>query len=472
MNTQFALPGTYNGLSGMLSELKIPISNAMLTGFIMFLLFITGVAIMLCILKFFSDMLTRYSTEHRPGVKRFQHRWASIAVFTLGRIFVAFFFMLSFLAIFQFALRVGTGPISVGIVLFLIIVIGTTSVVSAIVLNHLRNTGRRGRLPPYENSISGLMKKAKEVFWEETPSSANSALNPHLSDDNSDSDYVLPTLPVYRPHIGKSTFLGIRFRQSRWWLFIPWLVYDFMRACFLAGAVECPIAQIAGSLALEVMMILVIYITEPFSDKSVPSPVPRRTNVNTVLVYLLSASKISTTALSIAFLPKLRVSRITATVIGVIIILIQAVLVIVLFAAIAMNAIWGYFILRSSEKHDKLVESPFSRAVDMSSLSATPSIHHHHHHYHHHHHHQQQEEQQQQTLPPLESDPAVREPQSVLRDLPEDSVQLTQSQAQYLDQTICADHPYASLSEWHWVTPLRHSYSRSRDGNEDGEEGR
>lgn len=314
----------------------------MLTGFIMFLMFFASVAIVLCILKCVADRFATYSIMRRPTVDVFRRRWRSIAIFTLGRVVFASFFMLSFLTIYQFALRASYGPVLIALVFFLLLVVGTIIIVTAIVSNHLKNTGRTSSLG--EKSAS-FVKRAKEVFWQETPSaSINGSYQP--SDDQYDSGRMLPALSEYRPHIGKSTFLGIRFRQSRWWLFMPWLIYEFLRACFLGGAVECPLAQIAGSLVLEVIMVLVFFKAKPFEDTSLPSPLPRRTNTNTLLMYLLSASKFSTAALSIAFLPHLRVSRITATIIGVIIIILQGVLVISLLASITLNGIWGYFFLR------------------------------------------------------------------------------------------------------------------------------
>jgi hypothetical protein len=127
-------------------------------------------------------------------------------------------------------------------------------------------------------------------------------------------------------------WLSARYRRTRWWFFAFWIVYQFVRACFIGGAQGNPMAQVFGNFIWEVIAFIVIIRINPFEGAR-----------NTALaVYMLGISKVATAALSIAFLPKFNLARIPTTVIGVIIIVIQGLLVIGLLILIVLGAISSY----------------------------------------------------------------------------------------------------------------------------------
>ena len=130
-------------------------------------------------------------------------------------------------------------------------------------------------------------------------------------------------------------WLSARFRRSRWWFFAAWLVYEFTRACFFGGAASHAMIQVFGLLATEFIALIFIVWIRPFEA----------TRSNVFMVYLLGFSKISTLALSAAFDAQFNLERITATIIGIVIIVIQGVLTVFLLLAIFAGGISSYISL-------------------------------------------------------------------------------------------------------------------------------
>jgi hypothetical protein len=127
-------------------------------------------------------------------------------------------------------------------------------------------------------------------------------------------------------------WLVSRFRRSRWWFFAAWLVYELVRAVFLAGASGHAIVQVFALLIIESIAFIAIMAIRPFEGQ----------RLNIILVYLLGFSKVTTVALSAAFDVSFNLPRIPTTVIGVVIIVIQGILTVILLIAIAISAISSY----------------------------------------------------------------------------------------------------------------------------------
>ena len=142
-------------------------------------------------------------------------------------------------------------------------------------------------------------------------------------------------------YIKKFGWLASRFRRTRWWFFAVWLIYEFIRACFYAGAAGQVMAQVFGLLVVELIALVAFYILKPFEGA----------RLNAIMIYALSFSKVSTLALSVAFDHRFNLQRITTTIIGIVIIVIQGILTIVLLIAIAVGAITSYMsIMRNHEE--------------------------------------------------------------------------------------------------------------------------
>ena len=147
-----------------------------------------------------------------------------------------------------------------------------------------------------------------------------------------DNDPQRVTVHEDEDYIKKYGWLAARFRRTRWWFFAVWLIYEFVRACFYGGAAGHPLTQVFGLLTVEIIAFVGLVVMKPFEGA----------RLNALVVYALGFSKVATTGLSASFDSRFNVQRITATAIGVVIIVIQGVLTILLMIAIVVGLISSY----------------------------------------------------------------------------------------------------------------------------------
>lgn len=118
------------------------------------------------------------------------------------------------------------------------------------------------------------------------------------------------------------------YKKSYWWLFIPLIVYMFARGCVIAGADGHGMAQVAGQLVVESMLLILLLWSRPFSLKS-----GNWINIIIQVVRVLSVVCI------LIFVEELGVAQTTKTVTGLVLVVMQAVLTGLLAVLIAVNAI-------------------------------------------------------------------------------------------------------------------------------------
>lgn len=142
-------------------------------------------------------------------------------------------------------------------------------------------------------------------------------------------------------YISRYGWIAARFRRTRWWFPAAWVIYQFVRACFIGGARGNPTGQVFGIFIWEIITFVSMILIDPFESAR-----------NRVLaVYMLGSSKVATAGLSIAFLPQFKVARIRATAIGIVIIVIQALLVIGVMILIVLGAISTYMSVTRNKEH-------------------------------------------------------------------------------------------------------------------------
>lgn len=118
------------------------------------------------------------------------------------------------------------------------------------------------------------------------------------------------------------------YKKSYWWLFVPIIIYMLAKGCVMAGADGHPLAQAAGSLIIEALLLIVLLWVRPFSLKS-----GNWINVIIQVVRVLSVVCV------LIFVPVLGMAQTTKTVTGLVLVVIQAVLTALLAILIAVNAI-------------------------------------------------------------------------------------------------------------------------------------
>jgi hypothetical protein len=118
------------------------------------------------------------------------------------------------------------------------------------------------------------------------------------------------------------------YKKSYWWIFIPAIIYMFSRGCVIAGADGHGMAQAAGQLVVEALLLVVLLWSRPYSLKS-----GNWINIVIQVVRVLSVVCI------LVFVEELGLSQTTKTVTGLVLVVVQASLTGVLAILIAVNAI-------------------------------------------------------------------------------------------------------------------------------------
>ncbi|KAL5392713.1 hypothetical protein DPSP01_000415 [Paraphaeosphaeria sporulosa] len=144
------------------------------------------------------------------------------------------------------------------------------------------------------------------------------------------------------------------YKKSYWWLFIPLIVYMFARGCVIAGADGHGMAQVAGQLIVESLLLILLLWSRPFSLKS-----GNWINIIIQVVRVLSVACI------LIFVEELGVAQTTKTVTGLVLVVMQAVLTGLLAILIAVNAI----VICCKENPHKKKRKEAEKARDLDNLT-------------------------------------------------------------------------------------------------------
>jgi hypothetical protein len=330
------LPGNFSGFAGTLAQERIPASNAFMTCLLWALVLI---AIMVAAIVAFKLMLEGFSTMklmERNRLVYFRAHYLRYTVFAVLRAGFIGFFMVAFVSMFQFAYLKSPSPVAVACVVFLVVVFGIGTA-TGLACYHRVSGGK------YVCERDTLLIE-KIMIWKFVPWYMVSRQSE--SPRSEDKAYIT-SIPWWtiRPSLREKSFhddeefikafgwLASRYRQTRWWFFAVWLVYEFVRACFLAGASSQPLVQVFGLLTVESIAFIGTIYLRPFEGQ----------RLNVLLVYLLGFSKVATTALSATFDTRFNLPRIAATGVGNVIILIQGLLTISVLFAVMTGVVTSYF---------------------------------------------------------------------------------------------------------------------------------
>jgi hypothetical protein len=338
------LPGNYSGFAGTLAQKNIPASNAFMTGLLWFLILVGAVVFAVLAFKLLLEGLSATKLMKGGRFSFFRTHYIGYTTSAVLRTLFIGFFMVIFLCLFQFTYLASPAPVAVACVIFLIMLLGLGGLAGYACFYRVKfgtyvsepdrlNVEKRTvlKIIPWcgfsrasTNQISQDRTYTGSVPWWRIRSSAQEK---SIHDDDE--------------YTKKFGWLASRFRRTKWWFFVVWLVYEFIRACFLAGASGHPKVQVFGLLAVEVVAFVGLFTLRPFEGQ----------RLNLIVVYVLGFSKVATVALSVAFDTSLNVARIPSTIVGVVIIVIQGILTIVVMIAIIVGAISTYFSLTRQRNH-------------------------------------------------------------------------------------------------------------------------
>jgi meiotic recombination protein REC8, fungi type len=344
------VPGNWSGFAGELSEINIPVSNAFMTGFLWFLILLACLIGATTAFKWSLEGLSAMKWIKEDRLALFRSHWLGFLGLILLRTLFIGFFMITTLALFQLSIHGTAGVMAIAAVIFLIFLVGVLGIAGYACFYRLR-------FGHYESSPDRLYLKGKKAmkflpwFGAVRQSSMGDAEAPKRTSGGMpffrvryiDNDPSRTTVHRDQVYVKKFGWLSARYRRTRWWFFAVWAGYQLIRACFIGGASRSPEAQVFGLFVVEIIALIAIVWINPFEGAR-----------NTALaVYMLGISKVATTGLSIAFLPSFNLDRIVATVIGVIIIVIQGFLTIGLLILIVLGAISSWFSLTRNREDFK-----------------------------------------------------------------------------------------------------------------------
>lgn len=363
------LPGNYSGFAGTLGEENIPASNAFLTGLLWLLILIACVAVAMAAFKWIVEGLSRFGVLKTQRLAFFRAHWLAFTSSALLRICFTAFFMVIFLTTFQFALGGSSGVKAIAGLVLVLFLLGMLGVTSYALFYRLHS----GKYASSSDRLNIERKKYGSVPW-------YTFIRESKFKEKRESKVFAGSLPWWRVQFiaddadrlpihadadynGKFGWLSARFRQSKWWFFSVWLVYELIRACFYGGAAGHALTQVFGLLVVETIALISIVLVRPFESN----------RLNLLMVYLLGFSKVASVGLSSAFDARFNLPRITTTVIGIVIIVIQGGVTIILMIVIILGAISSYMSLsRNTEEFRPQSWAPFrTRYLAHLDLKAT-----------------------------------------------------------------------------------------------------
>lgn len=123
-------------------------------------------------------------------------------------------------------------------------------------------------------------------------------------------------------------FLYENFKKGYWWLFIPSIVYAFAKNAMIAGANGHGLTQTIGQIAIEVILLVLLVWSRPYTLKS-----------GNVINITIQVVRVISVICVLVFVEELGIDQTTKTVTGLVLIVVQSVLTGVLAILIAVNAI-------------------------------------------------------------------------------------------------------------------------------------
>ncbi|KAK4452846.1 TRP-domain-containing protein [Podospora aff. communis PSN243] len=342
------LPGTRSGLPGTLSGINIPANDAFIISLIWIMSAIVLTAVSIPVLKLSLELLARTRRVKEDRLSYFRSHWIGYMGHASLRAFFTSFFSVAAMAMYQFTLPApSVGVASISAATFVVFVLGAVSLIAVACYARIRH-GRFESCPDgivfhrsiFLGAIPILIPACRSTLEER-----NLEVRPVITVSTRrlrhiNTDPTKETVHADQGYVKKFGWFSGRYRRTRWWFLACYVFYLIGRASFLGAAALSPLVQVYGLLIFEICAFSIMIILNPFEGAR-----------NTALgVWMLGSSKILTTGLSIAFLPAFKLDRIIATVIGIVIIIIQGLLVIGIAILVALSVISTWMSLTRNQE--------------------------------------------------------------------------------------------------------------------------
>lgn len=344
------LPGDWTGLPGTLSYQGIPAADALIVGLIWLLVAIGLVIACTIAFKWLLEAFIRIKWVREDRLAYFRSHYLTYTGLAVLRTLFIAFFMIMVLSIYQFSLQGSTGATAIAAVAFIVFLGGIGGLVTYACYFRLRfgkyavepdrilfTHGKIFKVIPFLVPVRS--SRLGDAELPTRPAGSLPFIRVHFIDN--DPDRI--TVHQDSAFIKRFGWLSSRYRRTKWWFFAVYIPAQTFRAAFIGGAATSPLAQVYGLFVYDIIIFVAIVVLNPFEGR-------RNTAIG---VWMLSISKVATTGLSIAFLPEFNLNRIIATVLGVIIMVIQGFLVIALLILIILGVISTYMSLTRNREEFK-----------------------------------------------------------------------------------------------------------------------
>ena len=341
------LPGNYSGFAGTLAQEGIRVSNAFMTGFLWFLILLVLLVAATMAFKWMLEGMARLKAIKQDRLAFFRQHWLGYSATVALRTCFLAWFMIMILVMFQFTYQSSGGVKAVAAIVFIVFLVGIPAIAAYACYYKMRIGNYESNPQRFQVERKKLLGKVPWLGMKKADP-AGAAHDQMLPEGKSSSmpfwkrvsshpsmtgsEGGMKSIHDDEDYIKKFGWLAGRFRRTRWWFFVFWLVYEFIRACFYGGASGHPLVQVFGLLVVEILAFTCIAWARPFEGR----------RLNLIVVYCLGFSKVASVALSAAFDVQFNLARITTTAIGIIIIVIQGILTIITMIAIIVGAISSY----------------------------------------------------------------------------------------------------------------------------------
>lgn len=159
------------------------------------------------------------------------------------------------------------------------------------------------------------------------------------------------------------SFFYENYKKSYWWIFIPIIIYMAARGAIIAALDGHGLAQTSAQLGVDALLLVLLLWTRPFQRRS-----GNWINIMIQVVRVISIGCI------LIFVEEMGFSTTTKSIVGLVLLIIQAVLTALLAILIAANAIIGFCKLNPHRKNRKENEKRKSDGDELTSLEAHNSI--------------------------------------------------------------------------------------------------
>ncbi|KAJ1325536.1 Transient receptor potential (TRP) ion channel [Microdochium nivale] len=348
------LPGDAHGLAQTLSILSVPAQSAFIVAVIWTAILVAFVLVFSATLKASLEGIIALKWLKQDRLQFYRTHWLGYLIVAGLRTCLVALFPVATLALYQFATGDGASAVAVAAVILVIFLAGTCFFVwralharfgnGKFALSPDRILFRSARLFRFIPFVAPVrLSQLKESEFAQKPRGSLPFLRLHFVEE----DPVRQSAHQDEPYIKRHGWLSARYRLSRWWFFSCWAAYQLIRACFLGGAAANPLAQVFGLFMVEILAFVMLWALNPYEGQR-----------NTALaVWLLGLAKATTSGMSIAFLPEFNLNRIATTLIGLFMIIIQALLTAAVLVLIILGCISTWMSLYRNKEYfvmDKL----------------------------------------------------------------------------------------------------------------------